>query len=177
MKNIIDESQHGFVTGKSTTTNLVEFTSRAILGMESQIQTDAIYLDIAKAFDSVNIDLLIHKLTIMGLNQQLLRWIESYLHDRQQIVKLNNDMSSPIEVTSGTGQGYPIGATLFLLFIIDLPKQIGNSILQSFADDTRLCKHIKRYNDCLELQDDLNKLVAYFKRNYLKLNVSKTKFI
>ena len=177
MKNIIDDSQHGFVKGRSTITNLAEFTSCAILGMENHIQTDAIYLDIAKAFDSVNIDLLIRKLTIMGLNQQLLRWIESYLHGRQQIVKLNSDMSSPIEVTSGTGQGYPIGATLFLLFIIDLPKHIRDSTLQSFADDTRLWKHIRNYEDCLQLQADLNELVAYFNRNQLKLNVSKTKFI
>ncbi|XP_055307226.1 uncharacterized protein LOC129571458 [Sitodiplosis mosellana] len=61
--------------------------------MKNQIQTDAIYLDIAKAFDSVNIDLLIRKLDIMGLNQQLLKWIKSYLHGRQQIVKLNETRS------------------------------------------------------------------------------------
>ncbi|XP_055308107.1 uncharacterized protein LOC129572189, partial [Sitodiplosis mosellana] len=108
MINIIDDSQHGFMKGRSTITNLAEFTSCAILGMENHIQTDAIYLDIAKAFDSVNVDLLINKLAIMGLNEQLLKWIKSYLHGRQQIVKLNNDMSSPIDVTSGTGQGYPI---------------------------------------------------------------------
>ncbi|XP_055307463.1 uncharacterized protein LOC129571673, partial [Sitodiplosis mosellana] len=108
MKNIIDDSQHGFMKGRSTITNLAEFTSCAILGMENHIQTDAIYLDIAKAFDSVNVDLLIRKLAIMGLNEQLLKWIKSYLHGRQQIVKFDNDMSSPIDVTSGTGQGYPI---------------------------------------------------------------------
>lgn len=58
-----------------------------------------------------------------------------------------------------------------------MPKQIHNSILQSFADDTRLWKQISSYNDCLELQADLNRLVAYFKRNQLKLNISKTTFV
>lgn len=174
MKSIIDDSQHGFVKGKSTITNLAEFTSRVI---EKRIQTDAIYLDIAKAFDSVNVELLIQKLNVMGLNEQLLKWIESYLHDRQQIVKLDETISKPIEVTSGTGQGYPIGPTLFLLFIIDLPRHIKNSIVQSFADDTRLWKHIECYNDCMALQADLDNLVKYFDRNQLKLNVSKTKFI
>ncbi|XP_055309892.1 uncharacterized protein LOC129573426 [Sitodiplosis mosellana] len=70
------------------------------------------------AFDSVNIELLIQKLSIMGLNGEILNWIQSYLDGRQQVVKLNEAMSKTIEVTSGTGQGYPIGATLFLLFII-----------------------------------------------------------
>ena len=177
MKNIIDDSQHGFMKGKSTTTNLVEFTSNVISGMAKGMQSDAIYLDIAKAFDSVNIELLIRKLAIMGLNKQLLEWIKSYLHDRKQIVKLNENVSNPIEVTSGTGQGYPIGATLFLLFIIDLPKHVKESILQSFADDTRLWKQIKRIEDCFELQADLDRLVRYFRLNKLELNVLKTKFV
>jgi len=177
MKNIIDDSQHGFVKGKSTTSNLTEFVSNTLCNMEKHMQTDAIYIDIAKAFDSVNVKLLIHKLNIMGLNTQLLNWIESYLQHRMQIVKLNETMSSPIDVTSGTGQGYPVGATLFVLFLIDLPRQIKNSIIQSFADDTRVSKCITKYDDCLELQADLDELANYFKRNQLKLNVMKSKSV
>lgn len=177
MKNIIDDSQHGFVKGKSTVTNLIEFTSRTITKMEKYIQTDSIYLDIAKAFDSVNINLLIQKLNIMGLNEQIVNWIQSYLNGRQQIVRVSGAMSKTIEVTSGTGQGYPIGATLFLLFIIDLPCCTFDSVLQSFADDTRLWKHIQKYEDCLALQADLNRIVKYFQHNQLNLNVKKSKFI
>ncbi|XP_055308286.1 uncharacterized protein LOC129572367 [Sitodiplosis mosellana] len=171
MRNIIDSSQHGFVKGKSTITNLAEFTSHTLIGMQHGIQTDAIYLDLAKAFDSVDVKLLIHKLKIMGLNEQILEWIKSYLSERQQIVRLNGAMSTPIEVTSGTGQGYPIGATLFVLFIIDLPHCIVNSNLQSFADDTRFSMQIKQVDDCLALQADLNRVVKYFKRNRMNLNM------
>lgn len=58
----------------------------------------------------------------MGFNTHLLNWIESYLQDRKQMVKLNEKMSSHIDFNSGTGNGYPIGATLSVLFIIDLPR-------------------------------------------------------
>ncbi|XP_055307293.1 uncharacterized protein LOC129571512, partial [Sitodiplosis mosellana] len=132
IKNIIDDSQHGFIKGRSTITNLVEFTSPTLINMEHGIQSEAIYLDLAKAFDSVDINLLIHKLK---------------------------------KVTSGTGQGYPIGATLFILFIIDLPHYLVNSNLQSFADDTRFSMQINRIEDCIALQEDLNRIVEYFKRN------------
>ena len=177
IRNIIDESQHGFVKGKSTVTNLAEFASEALCNMENSIQTDAINVDLEKAFDSPNIDLLVEKLNVMGLNWQLLNWIASYLQNREQIVKLNDAMSIPIKVTSGTGQGYPIGATLFLLFIVDLPKCIVSSKLQSFADDTRISKPIADINDCQKLQDDLNRLVEYIEHNNLKLNVKKTNYI
>ena len=174
IKNIIDDSQHGFVKGRSTITNLAEFTSEVLCNMENGVQTDSLNIDLAKAFDTPNIDLLINKLNAMGLNKQLLQWIASYLQGRQQIVKIHEVMSNPIEVTSGTGQGYPIGATLFLLFIADMPKCIDSSKLQSFADDTRISKAINTINDCHELQRDLDNLVNYFEHNKLPLNVTKT---
>jgi len=174
---IIDDSQHGFVKGKSTLTNLAEFSSRVLTNMEKHNQTDAIYLDIAKAFDSVNVKLLIQKLKIMGLNEQILSWIRHYLAERQQIVNLNEVKSNPIVVTSGTGQGYPIGSTLFVLFIVDLPHHVKNSGLQSFADDTRIWKHIVSSDDCYALQYDLDSIVKFFRHNQLILNVNKSMFI
>lgn len=177
MKSIIDESQHGFVKGKSTVTNLLEFTSSTLNHMDSNTQTDAIYLDVAKAFDSVNIELLLHKLSIMGLNNQILDWIREYLRERQQIVKLDNEKSSPIDVTSGTGQGYPIGPTLFLLMVIELPHCVLNSMVSSFADDVRLWMHVTNQDDCVTLQEDLNRITQFYQRNQLKLNVKKTKMM
>lgn len=156
---------------------MVEFTSNTLVGMERGNQTDAIYLDLAKAFDSVDVNLLIHKLKIMKLDERLLSWLRSYLTERRQIVKLNDVMSNPIKVTSETGQGYPIGATLFLLFIVDLPHYLVHSNLQTYADDTRFSMEIKCMEDCVALQDDINRIVKYIKRNRLNLNINKTKFI
>lgn len=136
-----------------------------------------LYIDLAKAFDSVNVDLLIKKLKFMGLNNQLVDWIESYLDNRKQIVKVGNIKSNAIEVLSGTGQGYPIAASLFLMFIIDLPLHKGNSSILTFADDARLTHHITSINDCKMLQNDLINITEYFKANQLKLNIKKTKMI
>ena len=73
IRNVIDKSQHGFVKHRSTITNLVEFTSQTLSEMNTHSQTDAIYIDVAKAFDSVNVKLLIDKLNFMGLNNQILK--------------------------------------------------------------------------------------------------------
>lgn len=110
--------------------NLADFLSNVMNGMSTSKQVDAIYLDIKKAFDSVDINLLFHKLNIMGLNEQLLNWLRNYLSQRQQMVRIDStNISKPINVTSGVRQGYPIGATLFILFLIDLPADF---IMHSF---------------------------------------------
>lgn len=145
--------------------------------MAEGIPTHTINLDISTAFDAPDVKLLVHKFKIMGLNSQIINWIRSYLSDRRQMVKLKDAISEPIEVTSGTGQGCPLGSTLFAMYIIDLPKQQISCKLDSFADDTRLWKHITCLNDCRSLQNDLNTVVKYFERNKLQLNVRKTKFI
>lgn len=141
-------------------------------------QMDAIYLDVSKAFDSVDVNLLCHKLHLMGMNEQLLKWIIEYLNGGKQFVKLSSSIiSSEINVTSGVGQGYPIGATLFILFLIDLPLYIENASLYLFDDDAKLLHKIATKSDCEKLQKDLEKANNFFEINKLKLNVNKTKAI
>lgn len=178
LKNIVSDHQHGFITGRSTITNLVDFTTSAKNGITTHKQVDTIYLDLSKAFDSVDTNLLCHKLQTMGLNQQILHWIKSYLHNRKQIVKLDSKtMSKNVNVSSGVGQGYPIGATLFIMFVIDYPYYIKNSMLHIFADDSKLSKPISNQIDCEKLQEDLIAANEFFKINRLKLNATKSKQI
>lgn len=114
----------------------------------------------------------------MGLNNQLYNWIQAYLYKRRQLVKINsNTISKPVNVTSGVGQGYPIGATLFIMFIFDLTFHVNLSSLHLFADDSKLSKPVSSINDCYDLQHDLNAVTEYFNTNRLKLNVNKTKMI
>lgn len=178
LRNIISEHQHGFIIGRSTISNLTEFTSSIRSGMKSHNQVDSIYLDISKAFDSVDTQLLCHKLQIMNLNYKILNWIEAYLKNRQQIVKINSQSTSkPVNVTSGVGQGYPIGATLFIMFLMDLPYYIEDSMIHLFADDSKISKAINSIDDCKVLQNDLTSAKYFFDINCLKLNVNKTKQI
>lgn len=178
LKNILSSHQHGFISGKSTVTNLAEYTFTIMNAMSTRKQIEAIYIDLCKAFDSVIIAILIHKLRIMGLNQRLIDWLTEYLDGRQQIVRIGADIiSKPIDVTSGVGQGYPISSALFNLFLFDLPFFVNNASIHLFADDAKLSMPVNSEDDCIMLQNELNEVNKYFNINYMKLNENKTKAI
>lgn len=178
IKNVITEHQHGFTVGKSTVTNLAEFTNSITAGIASHKQVDAVYLDISKAFDTVNVELLCYKLKLMGLNSQILQWITAYLNGRQQLVKIDSStISNPINVSSGVGQGYPIGATLFTLFMYELPFYLTSSKLHLFADDGKISMPVNSSSQCENLQIDLNAAHRFFEANHLFLNTEKSRCI
>lgn len=178
MNSIMTHHQHGFIKGRSTITNLTEYTSTIMNGMKRHKQVDAIYLDISKAFDSVDTQLMFHKLKLMGLNNQILNWLIEYFDGRQQIVRIDGSITSnPIHVKSGVGQGSPISATLFNLFLFDLPLYIKEAMIHLYADDAKISLMIDSFDQCEQLQDDLNNIVKYFALNKLNLNIKKTKSI
>lgn len=112
------------------------------------------------------------------MNDQILNWINNYLHGRKQVVKINqSSISQEIDVTSGVGQGYPVGATLFILFIIDLPAHVTNAAIHLFADDAKISLPINCTEDCTALQNDLDAVAEYFELHGLKLNINKSKSI
>ena len=87
-----------------------------------------------------------------------MKWIESFLKDRNQSVLVNGFKSDPIPVVSGIPQGTVLGPTLFLLMIGDIDENIRYSFLSSFADDTRALKEIQGLLDTFKLQHDLNSI-------------------
>ena len=123
--------------------------------------TDSIYLDYAKAFDKVDLKLLINKLKRYGFHDKLIDWIESFLSARQQVVVLNGVHSDIAKVISGVAQGSVLGPLLFILFINDLEQVVVSSTVSFFADDTRVSKQIGCYEDCLLLQDDLYRILEW----------------
>jgi len=92
-RQFLKHLQHGFVKRRSTTTNLLELSSIVINGFKKKVQTNVIYTDFSKAFDSVNHSLFLFKLDQLGFPCNLLTWISSYLNGRNQRVIFKNAVS------------------------------------------------------------------------------------
>ena len=140
--------------------------------MTKKIQTDIIYLDFAKAFDTVPHERLLLKLKNCGIRGKCLNWIRAFLSDRRQRVVLRNGVSSWQRVKSGVPQGSILGPLLFIIYVNDMPDLV-KSTAKMFADDTKLYNRIKVFKDCNDLQDDLNNLAAWSAKWLLMFNATK----
>ena len=179
INNLISTSQHGFSKGKSCLTNLIEFFDIIINWHDEDNQIDILYLDFARAFDSVAHRKLLLKLKSYGLSRQLLLWIEHWLIGRKQRTQINGKRSAWIDVKSGTPQGTSLSTILFLIYIDDIDNILEKfSILVSkFADDTKLGKIINCNNDAFEFQKAIDLLMNWSEKWDMKFNVNKCKVI
>ena len=149
--------QHGFQSRCSCISQLIECLNDWTDSLDNSLSTDVIYLDFAKAFDTVPHKRLTHKLRAYGIRGKILTWIKNFLSHRRQKVVLHNGNSSWENVISGVPQGSILGPILFLLYVNDIPS-IVSSTAKMFADDTKLYCPVKTIDDCQQLQSDLNSL-------------------
>ena len=158
--HLLDDRQHGFLSKKSCTTNMVGFCDSIAISLNDCIQTDVIYFDFAKAFDSVNHDLILQKLKYLyNIDGRLLKFIKQYLCDREQQVVIGNFSSDKMHVLSGVPQGSILGPILFVLFINDLPQGLNpGTDLALYADDTKIWRKILSESDVVALEIDINYL-------------------
>ena len=141
------------------------------------LSSDAIFLDLAKAFDTVNHDILLQKLEVYGIRGTCLKFFESYLESRYQFVKLENSKSIISLINFGVPQGSILGPLLFLLYINDLPEAT-NLFVKLYADDTFLCAQNKDFNLLEnEVNLELRKVFDWMSSNKLTLNISKSKYM
>ena len=165
MKHLLDNKlvsshQHGFLSGRSCVTHLLEVLDEWTEVLEEGGSVDAIYMDFKKAFDAVPHSRLLSKLSALGLSGEILKWVEAFLSGRTQRVVVNGVKSSAAKVTSGIPQGSVLGPVLFIMYNNDLPKVVSNSV-KLFADDTKLYARSDSQDQTDSVQTDLNSLCQW----------------
>ena len=173
---LFSEWQHGFVPLRDCMTNLLSCMERWTEFLESGGYVDVIYTDFAKAFDSVPHERLLKKLESVGVTGNMLAWIRSFLSNRSQCVRVDDDLSSWKPVKSGIPQGSVLGPILFVIFINDMPDMVHN-LCQLFADDAKVYCSVDLRNEesNKSLQNDLNALVDWSEKWQLPFNIGKCK--
>lgn len=182
--DLISASQHGFLVGRSINSAVFDFVGEVVSGFERSELALGSFLDLSKAFDSLDHSILLLKLEHYGVRGPPLEWIRSYLHNRMQKVVIQKDgckyFSEDRMLTMGVPQGSVLGPLLFVCYINDLSSCIANrrSMLVNYADDTNLLAVATTVNDVLELgRQSLGLAVKWFQENNLILNEEKSSFV
>lgn len=177
--NLLSPSQFGFRTGKSANDAVHELVNSIVGSLDDRMKCLTVFLDLAKAFDTVSIPNLLKKLDRLGVRGTPLKLLEDYLTGRKQRVKINDRLSDELTVNFGVPQGSIIGPTLFLVYINDLcqlPLLKGKII--TFADDTALFFSGGSWDEVFDTaQLGVNTVSEWLQNNLLTLNVSKTKYV
>ena len=172
--NLQSKQQHGFTPRKSITTNLIECLNVWSEALMHNIPVDVLYLDYAKAFDTVPHQRLLDQVKSYGITGKVHAWIQAFLSGRTQKVKANGVESSWSPVLSGIPQGSIMGPILFTIFVNDLPHQV-NSIISMYADDTKLYLPLVHPDATDILADDLITLQRWAQDMQMKFHPAKCK--
>ena len=135
---ILNVHQSGFRPKYSTETALVDMVDDWLLNINSGQMTGVAFIVLRKAFDTVNHEILIDKLRVIGVSSITLKWFNSYLSNRIQRVSYNEVVSDALPISTGVPQGSILGPLLFLIFINDMPNVIKHGKISMYADDTSL---------------------------------------
>ena len=172
---IIYRYQSGFRKFFSTDSCLSYLNNKIATGFESGFYTGMILIDLQKAFDTINHDILINKMELIGFSKETTKWFESYLSNRKFLVHIKNTTSEPGDLLCGVPQGSILGPLLFLLYVNDMPQAVECELLL-YADDTCL---IFQHKDITEIELVLNRnfsmLCDWFVDNKLSIHFGEDK--
>jgi exonuclease III len=175
---LLSDSQFGFRKFHSTATALLDCTNDWYMNLDRKMFNLVVLIDLKKAFDTVDHQILLRKLELYGVKGQALSFLNSYLSNRSQKCQINGSLSSEKMIRCGVPQGSILGPLFFLLYINDLPQCLSKTKPRLFADDTNLTASgdsITRLEAAVN--SDLENLRKWLIANKLSLNVAKTEFM
>ena len=179
INEILYKHQYGFRAGHNTSHPVLHLTNKIYnaLNQKPSAKTLTIFIDLKKAFDTVDHSILLQKMSHYGIRDTANLWFKNYLTDREQFVSVHGRDSEKVRIKCGVPQGSVLGPILFLLFINDLPNAT-DFLTLLFADDTTFQVSGQNLDQLFDLANsELQKSTVWFKANKLTLNVKKTKFM
>ena len=176
--NLLENNQGGFRKNHSTMDTIAKFTNDIFEGINNREITTAVFIDLAKAFDTVNHTILLKKLGYIGIKGNLHKILENYLCNRKQMTTVNNIVSKHRRITCGVPQGSILGPLLFLIYVNDISSVIRNCKYQLYADDTVIYHTCMNENDSkINLERNLDNFAAWCNGNALTVNIKKSKYV
>ena len=175
---VLNDNQYGFRENHSTDMALINMIDQISSEMDNKQYSIGIFLDLSKAFDTIDHSILLQKLETYGIRGIALSWFRSYLSNRSQCVTVNGKISDYLPITCGVPQGSILGPLLFILYINDLVNTSRLLKFIMFADDTNIFYSHKSLTELIHIVNiELNQVSNWLKANKLSLNVKKTHFI
>lgn len=173
--DLLFAAQSGFRPQHSCETALNKLLNTWHQNIENGFLNGLVLIDFRKAFDMINLDLLLEKLKLYHFDISLLKWMDSYLKERSHCVKVKDSISSPTPISHGVPQGSIVGPLLFILFINDLPLSTTSNI-DMYADDSTLYAKGRSVNELSdELTSALDSVHNWCLSNGMVINIKKTK--
>ena len=174
--NLLNDSQFGYRENRSTDLASALLIDSIRKNGDNGLLTGTLFLDLSKAFDTINHDLIIKKLASYGVGNHETNWFSDYLFCRSQTVIVGNQKSSKFNVSCGVPQGSILGPLIFLMFFNDFPEQLSRANCLQYADDTVIYFASSDANEIEKvLQEEINNIFTYFENNELILNLKKGK--
>ena len=174
----LSDNQHGFRKQHSTVHSIAQITNFVNTKMDKGQPTLAAFIDFRKAFDCVQHEILLDKLSESGIDDRAVKWFDSYLSDRKQMVLANNTYSMLQAVTQGVPQGSVLGPLFYIIYANDIEKIIKSCKIALYADDTVLYTANTDFGKSVKnVQADMVALSQWYVKNGIRMNTEKNKLM